>query len=188
MDDEKDETLWQFVTRQIKPIEQDRKTLGSEGDESQEDELKDVHPKDNPNTGKTRPVIVQPRDDKRMDEPGGHGLDRRSAEKLRKGQMPIEGRLDLHGMTQEQGHKAVQDFIIQGQAAGKRCVLIITGKGRDAQGQRDPLSKGQGVLKRMVPHWLEQKPLAPLILKTELARPQHGGEGALYVLLRRRRH
>lgn len=187
MDDEKDETLWQFVTRQIKPIEQDRKTLVPEEDDSPDGTPTDVHPEVSPNTGKTRPVIVQPRENKRLDESGGHGLDRRSAEKLRKGQMPIEGRLDLHGMTQEQAHRAVQDFIVQGHAAGKRCVLVITGKGRDAQGQRDPLSKGQGVLKRMVPEWLAQKPLAPLILKTETARPQHGGDGAIYVLLRRKR-
>lgn len=186
MDDETEDTLWDLVTRQVKPIRQDRKGLGEEGDDQGVQE-RDVQPEDAPSVGKTRPVIVQPQARKKRDEDGGHGLDRRSAEKLRKGQMPIEVTLDLHGMTQDQAYKAVQDFVVQGQAAGKRCVLIITGKGRDEEGRRNPLSKGRGILKRMVPEWLAQKPLKPLILKTETARPQHGGDGAMYVLLRRKR-
>ena len=110
----------------------------------------------------------------------GAGLDRRTDERLRKGQMKIEGRLDLHGLNQGEAHEALQAFIKRAHRAGKRCVLIITGKGA-----RSP--EAGGVLRRRVPGWLATPPLNALILKTYVAKPKDGGDGALYVLLRRQR-
>ena len=106
------------------------------------------------------------------------GIDKRSALRLKRGQTPIEDRLDLHGMTQAEAHRALNDFVAEAADAGQRCVLVITGKGRGGS---------EGVLRRMVPHWLNQAPLRPLILGVAQAQPRDGGSGALYLLLRRRR-
>ncbi len=106
------------------------------------------------------------------------GIDRRSAERLRRGHLPIEGRLDLHGMTQEKAAVRLADFIERAESQGKRCLLVITGKG---------LVSG-GVLRDSVPRWLNQPPNRSHVLAFDYARPQHGGSGALYVLLKRRRH
>lgn len=118
------------------------------------------------------------------------GLDRRTAERLRRGQYPIEARLDLHGMTQDQAHRALALFVRQCHAAGKRCVLVITGKG----GRQRPSDDGPyvnqeppGILKRRVPEWLRQADLAPMVLSVASAAPSHGGAGAMYLLLKRRR-
>ena len=107
------------------------------------------------------------------------GLDRRSAERLRKGQVPIEAVLDLHGMTQERAHRALERFLTSAALSGTRCVLVVTGKGRSKE-------EG-GVLKREVPRWLNEPGLRGLVLAIATARPNHGGGGALYVLLKRRR-
>ncbi len=103
----------------------------------------------------------------------GTGIDRRSAQRLRRGQMPIEARLDLHGMTQAEAHDALARFIARCQAAGMRAVLVITGK--------------SGVLYGAVPRWLEESNNRARILASSRAQAQHGGSGALYLLLRRQR-
>ena len=121
-------------------------------------------------------------------KPSG-GLDKRSAERLRRGQMAIDGRLDLHGHTQADAHRAAHAFIAAGYRSGKRCVLIITGKG----GARDNIEssfmpdRDSGVLRRNLPRWLGEASVRHMVLRIASARPQHGGEGAYYVLLRRKR-
>lgn len=102
------------------------------------------------------------------------GVDRRTADRLRRGKMKLDGTLDLHGMTQAKAHGALTLFIETAHMADKRCLLVITGK-------------GQGILKRAVPFWLSDPFLKPKILSVMTARQEHGGDGALYVLLRRRR-
>lgn len=111
-------------------------------------------------------------------EPGkAPGVDRRTAEKHRRGRLPVEARLDLHGLTQDEAHRALERFLPHAQESGCRSVLIITGKG-----SRDG---ARGVLKESVPRWLNQSPLRALILSISWAQPKDGGTGALYVLLRR---
>jgi DNA-nicking Smr family endonuclease len=105
------------------------------------------------------------------------GIDRRTAERLRKGEMAIDRRLDLHGMTQERAHAALDRFVRGAWADGARMLLIITGKG----------SGGEGVLRRSLPQWLNAGEHAPRVLRMETAQPKHGGGGAFYVLLRRQR-
>ena len=104
------------------------------------------------------------------------GIDKRSALRFKRGQTPIEDSLDLHGMIQTEAHRALNDFVAEASGAGQRCVLVITGKGQGGSG---------GVLRRMVPHWLNQPSLRPLILGVAQAQPRDGGAGALYLLLRR---
>ena len=113
-----------------------------------------------------------------LDSGRAPGLDKRSLGRLKKGEMTIEGSLDLHGLTQEAAHVALWRFVTGAAEQGRRCVLVITGKGNP---------QGIGVLRRQVPRWLNESTLRPLVLAFATARPQHGGDGALYVLLKRRR-
>lgn len=118
----------------------------------------------------------------------GTGLDRRTEERLRQGKMEIEGRLDLHGLTLAQAEPAVRAFIRASQSSGKRCVLIITGKGGSAKQEEGPWYEApRGQIRQNLPLWLSSPELAPLVLSVAPARPQHGGSGAVYVLLRRTR-
>jgi DNA-nicking Smr family endonuclease len=105
------------------------------------------------------------------------GIDRRTAERLRKGEIAIERRIDLHGMTQEHAHRTLDRFIATAWADGKRMLLVITGKG----------NVGGGILRRAAPRWLAAGDHAARVLRVEQAQPRHGGSGALYVLLRRQR-
>ena len=117
-------------------------------------------------------------------------LDRRTADKLRRGRLPIEARLDLHGMTQERARAALARFIEATSADGMRALLVITGKGGRGKGSADPGGRDAGeigVLRREVPRWLAEAPFRGRVLSIEEAAIQHGGAGALYVLLRRQR-
>jgi DNA-nicking Smr family endonuclease len=107
------------------------------------------------------------------------GLDRRSADRMKKGDMVIDGSLDLHGLTQDLAHAQLTAFVMRAYEAGRRCLLVITGKG--ARGD------GRGVLKGMVPRWLNQSPLRERVLGFSYAQQRHGGDGALYVLVKRQR-
>lgn len=116
------------------------------------------------------------------------GLDRRTAQRLREGRMEIEGRIDLHGMTLPQAHQAVTAFIHRMIAAEKRCLLVITGKGdRETPKDLPWYEAPRGQIRQNLPVWLADAELAPFILSTSPARPEHGGNGAVYVLLRRQR-
>lgn len=117
------------------------------------------------------------------------GLDRRTAQRLAKGETPPEARLDLHGMTAERAHAALISFIQRESAAGARCVLVITGKGRrnERADWVDWRSGETGVLKTMTPEWLRQPPIGALVIGVYEAHQRHGGAGALYVYLRKRR-
>lgn len=107
------------------------------------------------------------------------GVDKRTDEKVRRGRMAIDGRIDLHGMTQSEAHDALFGFVRRSHAMGRRLLLVITGKGQ--------MPRGEGVLRHAVPRWLREAVLGPLVLSVHQAQPQHGGGGAYYVLLRRRR-
>ncbi len=119
------------------------------------------------------------------------GLDKRNAQRLRRGQLAIEAELDLHRHTVAEAHQAFTRFIADAQAGGKRCVLVITGKGGGGEGgearHRPWTETPSGVLRREVPRWLSEPGSRARVVAWHPARPQHGGVGALYVLLRRRR-
>lgn len=113
-------------------------------------------------------------------EPGATpGIDRRTDERLRRGRLGIDGCVDLHGMTQAEAHGALTTFIHRGWREGRRCLLVITGKGA--------FSPTGGILRHAVPRWLDDASLRPMIVAVHRAQPKDGGDGALYVLIRRRR-
>src|SRR5215470_8024007 len=107
-------------------------------------------------------------------------IDRRMKQKLARGTRTIDGRIDLHGLTQAEAHAALARFLRQAQSRGAGVVLVITGKG-------GPGGEGRGVLKRQVPLWLEGAEFRSLVIGFDAAGIGHGGEGALYVRVRRGR-
>lgn len=106
-----------------------------------------------------------------------HAFDGPTHDKIAKGKLPIEGRVDLHGMTQDQAYSLLLSFLQRAHAGGVRYVLVITGKGSS--------SGGEGVLRRAVPSWLSTAPFRPLVSSHDHAARNHGGAGALYIRLRR---
>lgn len=116
----------------------------------------------------------------------GSALDRQVARKLDTGKLAVEARLDLHGLKQEEAHVALRRFLKSAQAKGKRHVLVITGKGAGKEPARSFYEEDvRGVLRQAVPHWLGLPDLAPLVVSFSAAPRRLGGDGALYVRLRR---
>jgi DNA-nicking Smr family endonuclease len=113
-------------------------------------------------------------------------MDKKAFGRLKRGKLEPQARLDLHGMTRERAHPALTGFILRAQAEGKRLVLVITGKGKDRD-DGGPIPERAGILRHSVPQWLAQPPLAQAVLQVSPAHARHGGGGAYYVYLRRRR-
>lgn len=162
-----DRALWQEAVRDVRPLRGRRAPASAE-----------PHPTPDSSPARTQEA---PADALRPPPGLGHfaGIDRANAERLKRGLHKIEARLDLHGMTQAEAHRALAGFIIGSREAGRRCVLVITGRGLGPN--------GPGVLKSLVPRWLEEPDLRPHVLAMAAAQPHHGGAGAAYLLLRRRR-
>lgn len=121
-------------------------------------------------------------------EGGTKNLDGHTAEKLRRGQLAPGARIDLHGMTEAAAHGALLSFLTGAQARGVKLVLVITGIGNPkkheaAEWMRSP----HGVLKEMVPRWLNERAFAALSVGSSPAHRRHGGDGALYVYLRKKK-
>ncbi len=121
-------------------------------------------------------------------------LERRKTRRIGTGRIEIDARIDLHGMRQDEAHTALRRFLLASHAGGRRWVLVITGKGGSLRGEADGDyganrggdGQGRGVLKRNVPHWLAEPELRSIVVGFTAAAIRHGGEGALYVQLRKR--
>lgn len=112
---------------------------------------------------------------------GQNNLDMATLKKLQKGKMVIEATLDLHSMTQDQAYAALKNFITIAYSQRKRCVLVITGKGRGS-------NKEEGILKSQLPVWVSQLPMNEIVLRYDIAQPKHGGDGAFYIYLKRNKN
>ena len=168
---DEDDELWSHYTKSIRPLHPKKSVKSPER----------AAPKKKP--------PAQPRDLKTQSQktaplPSRQMIDGATSRKLRRGKLPVDGRIDLHGMRQNDAFAALSRFLHGSYERERRCVLVITGKGRSSarDGYEQP-----GVLKRKVPEWLQTGSLAPLIVGFETAHVRDGGEGALYVLLRRKR-
>jgi len=173
-DDERE--LWKGFTRAIKPL----KPLTQSEPETQA-----VNPPARKTSIKSKPatkpaaVAASPVKPATSQIPALAPLGRRMKQRLARGTDAIDARLDLHGRTQAQAHRALLGFLRSAQAQGAKNVLVITGKGaRDATGER-------GVLKRQVPLWLKLPEFRAYVVGFEDAHIGHGGQGALYVRVRK---
>ena len=179
--DDEDRALWNHVAASVEPLRESLKNRRPEIEISPV--LQKTH-EQKEKTSKSTFVLpnelFRPTSLPKLSHGAQTGLDKSNARKLKKGQHAIEGQLDLHGMTQEQAHVALNYFIEVSYGAGKRCVLVITGKGFKLGGS-------VGVLRVAVPRWLNEEPNRNRVLAFTYAIPKDGGEGALYVMLKRNR-
>ena len=204
-DTNEDSALWALITKTVKPLKNDKAfsepetTHSKEEDfalEQQKQEQTEEDKKQNraeetkfQNDGiaYSSPSLKDP-DQAPVKRPS-RDIDKRSLQKLKRGQYKIEGRLDLHGMTQIKARDTLFSFLQASYHQGKRCVLVITGKGRqeieDESGYL--LHQEKGVLKKNLPVWLNDPSCRDIVLQHSQAQPKHGGGGAFYVLLRRNR-
>ena len=184
--DDEDRRLWHQLTRSVRPLR------GRAAPPPAAGEADDGHAFDPREDGAERPEEargappVRPRPPpavaavRRLEVDTLHGVDAGTVRRLRRGRVPIEGRLDLHGMTRRQAAAALARFLADAQGQGWRCVVVITGRGR-----RAPLEPETGVLKAALPRWLNEPGNRQRLLGFASARPVHGGEGAFYLLLKR---
>lgn len=116
-------------------------------------------------------------------------LDRKEKQRVLRGKVEIDGKIDLHGMRQNEAHNALIARVSRARMEGKRVLLVVTGKGASKGGRPDgsePFwARGGGVLKSNVPQWLRQDPLRAMIFSVQQAHQRHGGGGALYVFLKK---
>ena len=182
--DDDDAELWRRVTAEIKPIRRRKETRPPPPPSTLEPKSSAAAAKPSRTPGAlplpTRPLPSRTPPQAELGHGVAPGLDKRTLIKLRRGQFRVEGEIDLHHCTQEQAHRALDAFLAASHAAGRRCVLVITGKGLKSDGTL-------GVLRHGVPHWLNLPPNRARVLAFCHATPADGGEGALYVLLRRPR-
>lgn len=179
-----DAALWQRVTEGVKPIKSNRFTenpvIPTARIDQKSEPAKQTRTYGHRSRPEQEPTITR-NQARELDHGAAPGLDKRTHQRLIRGKMPIEGRLDLHGHTKETAHRALNAFITGAFSSGKRCVIVITGKGLR-------LNSGEvGVLRQAVPQWLNSPTLRPMVLAFSHATPKDGGEGALYVLLKRSR-
>ncbi len=113
-------------------------------------------------------------------------MDAKAYGRMRRGKLPVDARIDLHGVTLAEAHPRLVSFVLSSHAAGRRLILVITGKGGHEGTDGDPVAPGRGVLRRQVPHWLSSAPLRGVVLQVDAAHRRHGGLGAIYVYLRRK--
>lgn len=170
---DEEEALWRGVARSVAPLKPGRKPLAPP-----------AKPKAQPappEQAAAPTAVVPPKPRVRPPPPSPAPLDRRTLSRLSRGHIGIDGRLDLHGLTQEAAHERLIGFLVRVQAEGGRTVLVITGKGDDG-GPSD-----RGVLRRAVPHWLASRPFRGLVAGFDEATRHHGGAGALYVRVKKKR-
>lgn len=173
---DEDRNLWESFTEDIKPI--DKKPINNEQNEK-------------PHTSKTQQTckntaVFSSKEQHELSHGNVDDIDRKTARKFKQGKMDIDAKLDLHGMTQTQAYQALSDFILNNYHKQNRNLLIVTGKGNSHPRQHwnEPKS---GILKEMVPKWLNESDIRPMILSFSHATQKDGGSGALYILLKRKR-
>lgn len=143
------------------------------------------------NFSERRPIraVLAPSPAKRKAATSGpSGVNGGTEDRLRRGLLEPEARIDLHGMTESVAHHTLHGFLHAAQARGLRLVLVVTGKGNPRKDESASwMMSPHGVLKQMVPRWLNQPDAAALIAHMQPAHVRHGGDGALYIYLRKGR-
>jgi len=177
---EDEHKLWSGITRSIVPLHRRRPrplpVLQAQGADATRFERPKATVRPRPEAPPARAPPAQ------RPPPALAGLDRRQRQRLARGTEPIDRRIDLHGRSQGEAHAALLAFLRSAQVDGARLVLVITGKGGAGGGT---VAGARGILRRQVPHWLRLPEFRRCVLAAAPAHPAHGGEGALYVQLRR---
>ena len=165
--------LWATVTKAIEPLREDARLTPDAGDDAVAEASKPVC-----TARLAKTIAIPPPAPPKSVTPPLTPLSRRMRRSVARGKEQIDARLDLHGLTQSEAHAALLRFLRKAHARDARLLLVITGKGRGAE---------PGVLRRHVPQWLGLPEFRSLVIGFEDAHIAHGGEGALYVRVRRAR-
>lgn len=176
--------LWSEVTRSVSPLRRAPKPAAAQKAPDQPGKTGAKNAKGARSaTGKTAPPqqYWQPPSAPVQTPPGGV-IEPRLRRRLMRGRLPIDATLDLHGLRQDEAHAALRRFVAARHARGDRTILVITGKGLR---RGDGTGRQAGVLRTMLPRWLSEPALAPLVAGWEVSARGHGGEGAFYVRLKR---
>jgi DNA-nicking Smr family endonuclease len=181
---DEEEALWAGFTRSIKPLKPVKSGVKTSPKSSATTSVAST-----PAPSQARPRPVASRETRPAPSPPLAPLGRRLKQRVARGREPIDARLDLHGMTQQEAHAALLRFLHRAQASGVKTALVVTGKGLRKSSSSDGRDADYkpGVLKRQVPMWLALPEFRPLVVGFDDAHVGHGGEGALYVRLRRGR-
>jgi DNA-nicking Smr family endonuclease len=182
-DDNDDAALWEKVVETAAPLKRGRNAAASKPAKIAAPAAK-AKPMQGP-----RPTQPAPKPAPKLGHvPRAAPLDRQTSRQLDKGRIEVEARLDLHGMRQRDAHAQLRRFLKTAQARGLKHVLVITGKGADQAASKSFYEEDErGVLRNAVPHWLAEPELAALVVSLSPAPRRLGGDGALYVRLRRPR-
>lgn len=184
-----DDSLWKVMTKDVKPMQ---KNDARQVTPDRELNSKIKSSKDRKIENRLNQIDHKPKAShkiQQLEDPKGFEVDGRTSTKLARGQIEIEATIDLHGMRQQQAFDVLRAFIMDSWRLNRRCVLVITGKGKvDLGNNLDPDKPKPGVIKRMLPNWLKEPDLNRVVLKTQTAHLRHGGDGAVYIYLRRNRN
>jgi DNA-nicking Smr family endonuclease len=175
---EEERALWETIAKQVKPLRKKPRALKAPTAPAEEvpARAKAVGSPKHPSAARPAKIL-------KLDKPPALApLGRRERSQLSRGRKEIDARLDLHGMTQTRAHRALLSFLQRASSHGLTFVLVITGKGRAVGPESE-----RGVLRRQVPEWLSLPEFRALVVGFEEAHIGHGGEGALYVRVRRGR-
>jgi len=178
---EEEHALWESVAKQIKPLRKKSRAARTQIVAPDVETPAAAKPAAPPRLPPFAKLPRLPKPDTPPAPPPLAPLGRRERSQLSRGRKEIDARLDLHGMTQARAHRALSGFLQRARGDGLTFVLIITGKGKMGS------ESERGVLRRQVPQWLNLPEFRSLVVGFEEAHIGHGGEGALYVRIRRSR-
>ncbi|HEV3242121.1 MAG TPA: Smr/MutS family protein [Methyloceanibacter sp.] len=182
-DDDNNAALWKKVAETAAPLKRGRNAAPPKAGKTPAPVTKTKPPQ----VPRQSPPVPRPAP-KPGHVPRAETLDRQISRQLEKGRLEVEARLDLHGMRQRDAHAQLRRFLKTAQAWGLKHVLVITGKGADQASSKSFYEKDErGVLRNAVPRWLAEPDFASLVVTFSPAPRRLGGEGALYVRLRRPR-
>jgi DNA-nicking Smr family endonuclease len=176
--DPRDRMLWEKVAEQAKPLRRHPQASA------------EIQPQPEAPRGTKRQTPAPPRKAEPAvapNPPPPGAIDRRLTQRLGRGLRPVEARIDLHGMRQGEAQEALYDFLARSQARGFGLVLAITGKGSVTAREEAGFMPDRdiGILRRALPQWLGLPRFRPLVVGFTPAHRRHGGEGAVYVQIRR---
>ncbi len=184
---DEEHALWAGYARSIKPLEPvkiARKRLAGPGREARQEAHQEADQEANQETRISAQKAVRQEPSPAAKSPPLAPFDRRLKQRVARGRDAIDARIDLHGMTQRQAHAALLRFLRQAQAANAKVALVVTGKG----GGKGASELGErGVLRRQVPMWLTLPEFRHFVVGFDEAHVSHGGQGAIYVRMRRAR-
>lgn len=187
-----DRDLWRRVTENLKPLSSKARKRDLAGPP---ENVPPIAPGNKPPKRLKRvsspasissPVAAKPVPPKPV-APKPVAMEDRRIRRLARGVTSFDARIDLHGMTQKEAHARLLSFLQEAKRRGNRNVLVVTGKGRAGSHAPEPGREAPGVIRRNIGHWLSEPGFAELVAAWSPARQHHGGDGALYVQVRRAR-